>query len=648
MCGFTGFLVKNTSLSQFERHSAGAVMTNALLHRGPDAGDIWQDPDVPCVLGHRRLAIIDLSREGAQPMESASGRYIIAFNGEIYNFLLLREELESQGVIFRGRSDTEIMLAAIEHWGLNQALQKFGGMFAFALWDRKERVIHFARDRMGKKPLYIGWAGKTLVFGSELKALRAHSGFKPALNMSALALYMRYSCVSAPHSIYQNVWTLLPGHRMSLNWDALDSEFDLREKMEPYWSHLDAVNESHAHINADLSDQNRISEFDALLTQCVEERMMSDVPLGAFLSGGIDSSCVTALMQKLAGGRPVKTYSIGFKEGGFDEAVYARKIAAHLGTDHHESYIDGKDALGVIPKLSTMYDEPFADISAIPTYLVCQFARQDVTVALSGDGGDEMLGGYNRHIQGPKIWNKSRFVPNIARGGAARIIEGIPVALWNKILRHQPQAGTRMHKIADILKLNSEEEIYKALTSTWHVPREILEGNINEPDAPVFDAELQPDYLTFAEKMMYWDTRSYLPDDILVKVDRASMAVSLEARAPLLDRKIYDYVWRLPLDVKIRRGQGKWLLREVLARYVPRELFERPKQGFAMPVGEWLNGDLREWAESLLDEKAMKADGLLKASEIHQVWNAHKSGRGNHAVRLWTILMFQSWRQKWM
>lgn len=642
MCGFTGFLSRNTSLSRFERQDIGQAMTATLLHRGPDAGDIWQDSDVMCVLGHRRLAIIDLSAEGAQPMHSPSGRFVIAFNGEIYNFLELRAALEQQGITFRGRSDTEIMLAAIEQWGLNLALQKFSGMFAFALWDRKERVIHFARDRMGKKPLYIGWAGKSLVFGSELKALRAHPDFTAELNTDSLSLYLRTAYMPAPHSIYKNVWSLKPGCRMSLALDTLAPGSDLRSAMQPYWTAQEAAQQAKSHINRAVSDQERISQFETLLSQCVEERMMSDVPLGAFLSGGIDSSAVVALMQKL-GGQSIRTYTIGFEEAGFNEADYARQVAAHLGTDHHELQVSAKDALEVIPRFSTLYDEPFADISAIPTYLVSRFARRDVTVALSGDGGDEMLGGYNRHVMGPKIHSKTRWMPSLIRHSAAGAVKVLPVHLWNKLLPILPQGGVRLHKMADMLKLDSEADIYRALTSRWQNPQDLLvTPGIEDMTSPELEG------FSFAEKMMIWDTLSYLPDDVLVKVDRASMGASLEARAPLLDKKIFDYVWSLPEDVRIRNGKGKWLLREVLARHVPRELFERPKQGFAMPVGDWLRGDLRDWAETLLDEQAMKADGVLNAPAIRAVWNAHLAGRGNYADGLWAVLMYQSWKEKWL
>jgi len=643
MCGFTGFLSRNSERSIYERHDIGKAMALTLAHRGPDAGDIWQDPEVACVLGHRRLAIIDLSSEGAQPMESASGRYMIAFNGEIYNFPALRAELEAKGVVFRGRSDTEIMLAAIEQWGLNLALQKFGGMFAFALWDRKDRVIHFARDRMGKKPLYIGWAGQSLVFGSELKALRAHPDFKAELNSEILPLYFRKSFIPAPYSIYKNVWSLKPGHRLSLSLESLQGGSDLREIMQPYWSHTESLQQARTHMDHSLSDQEHIARFETLLSECVEERMMSDVPLGAFLSGGIDSSAVVAMMQKLGGGQSVRTYTIGFEEAGFNEADYARKVAAHLGTDHHEMMLSAQDAMEVIPQLSTMYDEPFADISVIPTYLVSRFARGDVTVALSGDGGDEMLGGYNRHVMGPKISKITAKMPSFLRHGGANAVAGMPVSLLNKLLPMLPQGGVRLHKMASMLKLDSEAEIYRALSSRWQNPQNLVaQDGLDHLDYPEING------LSFAEKMMLWDTLSYLPDDILVKVDRASMAVSLEARAPLLDRKIFDHVWSLPENIRIRGGKGKWLLREVLARHVPRELFERPKQGFAMPVGDWLRGPLKDWAETLLDERSIEADGVLNATSIRAAWMDHLAGRGNHADGLWAVLMYQGWKEKWL
>ena len=646
MCGFTGFFSTTPKASRAEMHVTGKKMCDCLAHRGPDSDGVWQDQDLPLVLGHRRLSILDLSPLGAQPMLSASKRYVMAYNGEVYNFLTLQKDLEQAGLSFKGRSDTEVILAAIEYWGLNLALQKLNGMFAFALWDRQERQLHFARDRMGKKPLYIGWAGKTLVFGSELKALRAHPDFEAEINRDVLGQYMHLAYVPAPHCIYKDVWALPPGFRLSVDTQSLKAGENLSAQMKPYWHALRSLNEARA-VPHTGSEEDIIDRFDALLTQCTQERQISDVPLGAFLSGGIDSSTVVALMQKTSS-YPTKTYTIGFEESGFDEAPYAKAIAQHLGTDHHELYLKPQDTLDVIPSLPSMFDEPFGDISTVPTYLVSKFARQSVTVALSGDGGDEMLGGYNRHFWGPKIWNRMRFMPKPLRSLIASMITKIPTNRWDEIIKNQPQSGTRLHKLAGILSAKNEKEIYERLCSQWHEP---VVTQAAQLDGVLDNPEWHLDGPGFAEKMMYWDTLTYLPGDILTKVDRASMAVSLECRAPLLDKRIYDFVWGLPLPYKIRNTeqgpQGKWLLRQVLHKYVPAELFERPKQGFAMPVGEWLNGALRDWAEDLLSESRIKQDGFLNNALIQESWQAHKDGRGNHATALWTALMFQAWKEEW-
>ena len=643
MCGFAGLYALKSERTRSELHVTARKMTESLAHRGPDSHGLWQDPDIAIVLGHRRLAILDLTAEGHQPMESESGRFLISYNGEIYNYAELQHELQQHGIKFRGRSDTEVILAAIEHWGLNLTLQKINGMFAFALWDRKERCLHFARDRLGKKPLYIGWAGYNLVFGSELKALRAHPEFEPRVNRDVLALYTRYGFVPAPHCIYENAWSLPAGFRLMLDVTALHAPVDLATMMEPYWHPLRALEEAQQKPVRKM-ESAIIAEFEELLGDCVRERMVSDVPLGAFLSGGIDSSAVVAVMQKLAS-RPVKTYTIGFEEAGFDEAAFAAKVAAHLGTEHHELYVSAQDALDVIPGLPEIYDEPFADISAIPTYLVSRFARQDVTVALSGDGGDEMLGGYNRHVSAPKIAKRMGALPLSVRRVMASAIGKIPVQRWDSLARQLPQMGNAAHKAASIMALESQEEIYTRLLSQWPEPPVLdaahLRSLIDTPD-------WQPQDLSFAEKMMYWDTILYLPGDILTKVDRASMAVGLEARAPLLDRRIYDYAWRLPETFKIRDGRGKFLLREVLARHLPRALFERPKQGFAVPAGEWLRGPLRDWAEDLLDESALETQEHFNTQAIRDAWQAHLQGRGNHTGALWTVLMFQAWRQRWL
>lgn len=635
MCGITGFFT-----DKYDRSVMQAVlgqMTESLHHRGPDSGDTWQDPDVGCALGHRRLSIIDVSADGAQPMVSATGRYVVTYNGEIYNFQDLRASLPDYP--FKGHSDTEVFLACVETYGVSGALEKINGMFALALWDRRDRVLHLARDRMGKKPLYVGYADGDLIFSSELKAFRHYPNFKPQINQQALALYLQYGYVPAPYCVYEGVHALLPGHMISV---PFGTKIDLIGMMVPHWDQAEVLRQARRNMSAQ-KDATVIDEFSDLLTRCVKDRMVSDVPLGAFLSGGIDSSVVTALMQ-LSSEKPVKTYTIGFAEDGFDEAVYAKNIAHHLGTDHHELYVSEHDALNVIPDLPHIYDEPFADISAIPTYLVSWFARSDVTVALSGDGGDEMLGGYNRHIRGPALWSRMRYIPGAARRGIAGLIRQKTPSQWDRILSRQPQAGISMHKLAKALSMNSREELFTGFLQQWDNPP-LYQGASNslEHKAITFAPAL-----SFAENMMAHDARFYLPHNILTKVDRASMAVSLEARAPLLDYRIYEYVWSLPLHFKIRDGQGKWLLRQVLARHVPSNLFERPKQGFSMPVGAWLRGALRDWAEHFLDEQAMTQQGLLDVQTIRAVWQDHINGTADHGTKLWTVLMFQAWRDKWL
>ncbi|MGQ0527465.1 MAG: asparagine synthase (glutamine-hydrolyzing) [Alphaproteobacteria bacterium] len=626
MCGFTGLYQKKFGDGPAALKSIAVAMSDSLRHRGPDHGAVWQDSEAPIALAHRRLSIIDLSPEGHQPMRSASGRYVIIYNGEFYNYLDLKKELEGAGIKFRGRSDTEIFLAAVEQWGLNRTLQKINGMFAIALWDRKEREVHLIRDRLGKKPLYIGWAGSTLVFGSELKALHAHPDFKAQIDPDTVALYMRYGYVPAPHCIYKNVWTLKPGHRMTLRPAQVAAGEDLQPLMDPYWHHA-RVAEDARHSMVEASEEEIIDEFEALLSACVQERLISDVPLGAFLSGGIDSSTVVALMQKISPGS-VKTYTIGFNEADFNEAGHAATIAAHLGADHHALFLSGQDALNVIPKLPDIYDEPFADISAIPTCLISEFARKDVTVALSGDGGDEMLGGYNRHVAGPKLWNVTRFMPGFMRDLSADLLGGFSPGRLGISSIH-------MQKLIDAMPARNRGEMYERLLTQWDVPT-----------ARVIDPGFEPpERMSFAEEMMYRDALSYLPDNVLVKVDRASMAVSLECRAPLLDKKIYEYVWRLPERYKIRQGRGKWLLRQVLARHVPAGLFERPKQGFSVPVDAWLRGPLKDWAATLFNEMD---EGLLNRDMILRTWQQHLNGTANHGQRMWVALMLLSWQKRWL
>ncbi len=643
MCGITGLYTFDPRSDSATLHKNVSAMNDALTSRGPDSAGIWLDDEMPLALGHRRLSILDLSQAGHQPMQSASGRYMVTYNGEIYNFKYLRAAL-GNSYKFRGYSDTEVLLAAIENYGVEKTLGKINGMFAFALWDRKRKALYLARDHMGKKPLYIGWAGSNLVFGSELKAIHSHPDFNPDIDLDSLTSYMRFGYVPAPMCIYKQVWQLQAGGMMAIDMSMLRAGQDLKPLLESHWSHKDALIKAK---QSPIIHDNIIGEFEKLLSTCVDERMVSDVPLGAFLSGGIDSSTIVALMQKNAT-KPVNTYSIGFKEEGFNEAEYAAKIAAHLGTNHHELYVSAADALEVTAYLPTIYDEPFADISAIPTYLVSKFARKSVTVSLSGDGGDEMLGGYNRHITGPKAWDMvNNHIPAPLRSPFAQMIKAVPISMWDRLRPSRPEFGSHMHKFAEIMGKACEGDVYMSFVSKWQSPKTLVRGGYEE-NIPLVDPNMQIEGLSFAETMMYWDALSYLNGDILTKVDRASMAVSLEARAPLLDKRIYEYVWRLPMEYKIRGGQGKWLLRQVLKKHVPDELFKRPKQGFSAPVADWLRGDLRDWAENLLAEKTLRDQGLLDYMQVREIWAEHQKGRGNHANKLWTILMFQAWHKKWV
>ncbi len=647
MCGIAGIYAFEPRPDRAQIAQEIRKMSDAIASRGSDAQGQWVDSEAPLALGHRRLSILDLSPAGAQPMASPCGRYQIVYNGEIYNFQDLKNELAAKGhnEPYKGHSDTEILLRCFMYWGVQKTLESINGMFAIALWDRKVQALYLVRDRMGKKPLYVGWSGSSLLFASELKSFCAHSDFNRDISRPALTAFMRFSYVPAPLSIYRDVWQLPAGTMMALDMRMLRSGQDLLPLIEPYWNHKKAL--QNAQENRIENTGNVVDDFEELLSRCVAERMISDVPLGAFLSGGIDSSTIVALMQKQAS-TPIKTYTIGFEEAGYDESLQARQIAQHLKTDHHEIILKAQDALNVVPKLAEIYDEPFADASAIPTYLVSRFAREDVTVALSGDGGDEMLGGYNRHISAPKAWNAWQAIPPNLHKPLAKLIRIVPPHVWAKMRPSYPQFGSHMHKFADALCAGTQSDLYLSLVSKWQKPKEcVIDGY--EETIPLVDQNAQiENELSFAETMMYWDALSYLNGDILTKVDRASMAVSLEARAPLLDTRIYEYVWRLPLEMKIKDGQGKWLLRQVLQRHVPKELFNRPKQGFSVPIDSWLRGELKDWAEDLLDEYELKAAGLLNYRNISKMWQEHQKGRGNHADRLWCVFMFQSWYRKWI
>jgi len=614
----------------------------ALVHRGPDDSGTFHDPATGIAFAFRRLSIIDLSPEGHQPMFSASGRYIIVFNGEVYNFEEIRAELGAQH--WRGHSDTEVMLEAIERWGLEPAVQRFVGMFAFALWDRQEGKLYLVRDRLGIKPLYYGRVSGDFVFGSELKVIRQHPDFYGEIDRDVLALYLRHNYVPSPHCIYKDLYKLRPGHILML------SSAMAAPALYPFWSGNAVAREGLRSPFAG-SDAEAVQQLQDKLLRAVRLRMIADVPLGAFLSGGIDSSTVVALMQAQSS-RPVKTFTIGFHEGGYNEATHAKKIAAHLRTEHTELYLTPKDALDVVPLLPSIYDEPFSDSSQIPTYLVSKLARTAVTVSLSGDGGDELFGGYKRYPITKSIWNLLKRFPRPARKAMAGVLRSIPPAAINRAFQlfrpFLPKAmrlaapGDKAHKFADFLPVEGSEAFYHRALSHWENPSEVVPSS-HDPRT-VLESITNSAWLpSIEEVMMLTDLLNYLPDDILTKVDRASMAVSLEARVPLLDHRVVEFAWKLPLHFKIRNGRSKWILRQVLYKYVPPELVERPKMGFGVPIDRWLRGPLRDWAEDLLSARSLEQHGLLNVDSIRLKWREHLSGVRNWQYLLWDILAFQDW-----
>lgn len=640
MCGITGFW-------SFGNHPEGLAsdrivqeMADQLTSRGPDSSGVWWEKEQNLAFGHRRLAIVDLSETGHQPMQSASGRFVITYNGEVYNAADLREPLVAKGYPFRGTSDTEVILAACEVYGVEEAVQQLIGMFAFALWDAKEHKLHLVRDRLGIKPLYWGFHQGTLFFGSQLKSFRPHPLWRPDLNREALPAYFRFGYIAGPSSIYKGIQKLSPGCMATI--DGLD-----KATVKPYWT-LDKAVEEGKSQQPDLSPSEWIDRLDSLLRDAVKRCMVSDVPIGAFLSGGVDSSTVVALMQAQSS-RPVQSFSIGFEEAGYNEAPHAAAIARHLGTQHHEHYLKPSEALEIIPTIPQWCDEPFADSSQIPTFLVSRLAQRHLKVCLSGDGGDECFAGYNRYFLANRLWKRLSPLPLFLRQAAATGIRCLSPSQWDilgKGMGQKSSIGDRAHKLASLLTCPDRTALYLNLVSLWDDPESLVRHREGASGTlpPAWLMGMNRLQSSFVEDMQYIDSLTYLPDDILSKVDYASMAVSLESRVPLLDHRVVEFAWSVPLELKLKHPEGKWILRQVLKRYVPETLTERPKMGFGVPIDQWLRGALRPWAEDLLSESSLNDSGL-NAQAIRQRWHEHLSGTRNWHYSLWPVLMFQAWRQ---
>ncbi len=646
MCGVAGFFGRG-GWKVDEMLGIASRMAAALVHRGPDDSGVWMDPASGVALSFRRLSIVDLSAEGHQPMQSATGRFTMVFNGEVYNHRYLRHELAAVGCSFRGHSDTEVILAAFERWGIERAVRRFIGMFAFAVWDAERGELSLVRDRLGIKPLYVYRRPGLVSFGSELKALFAGPEFDCGLDTGALTSYLRYLYVPAPCSIFANVIKLPPGTILTI----ADPARELADPV-PFWS-VEGAAISGSADRFTGTDAEAVTELETLLTDAVKLRMQADVPLGALLSGGIDSSTVVALMQASAD-RPVKTFTIGFDQHDFDEAAHARAIAKYLGTDHTELHLTGSDALAVVPRLAEMFDEPLADPSQIPTFLVCELARQDVTVALTGDGGDELFAGYNRYISGERLITEFQRYPSVLRRLSATGVRSLSPRAWNEvrdILRpifpiagRTRLVGEKLHKIADLLRADSMPHMYRSLLSVWQNPEQLLADTEKAVARATTQFEDTP--LDLMERMMLEDQKTYLPDDLLAKVDRASMAVSLEARVPILDHRVVEFSWTLPRRLKVRAGIGKWILRQVLYNHVPPSLVDREKMGFSVPLDRWLAGPLRSWAGDLLLSNS--ANAFLNADAVRREWDRFLNGNREKAAGLWALVMFRAWENRWL
>jgi asparagine synthase (glutamine-hydrolysing) len=649
MCGIAGLFDPTRSGAVDRLGAEAAAMAASLAHRGPDDDGLWVDPDGRIAFGHRRLAVVDLSPHGHQPMASADGRWIVSYNGEIYNFEELRSQLGGQGLSFRGGSDTEVLVGAVQAWGVERTLDRIEGMFAIALWDRQRAELHLVRDRFGEKPLYYGWVGRRLAFASELKAFHVLPGFFPTLDRGAIASFLRHNCVPAPATVFAGIAKLAPGR-----WITFTEQDGPGSHPPPraYWSASEAIAEAMSEPGTG-NDDDLVDRLEEVLSDAVAARMVADVPVGAFLSGGVDSSVIVALMQR-AGRRPVHTFSVGFADRAFDESVDAAAVAAHLGTDHTSLRVTDQDAASVIPRLPEIWDEPFADVSQIPMLLVSELARTQVTVALSGDGGDELFAGYNRHAWLDRLWRRGAALPDPVRRLTGSALQALPpgfvdgAAGITRVLPARMQVrtpSTKVAKVGRVLAASGPEGAYRSLTSHWEQAESMVVGA--PPSVP--SSSVPPSPLSdITELMLLWDVTGYLPDDILTKVDRAAMSTSLETRVPFLDRRVFELAWKLPMSVKLRSGTTKWILRQVLYRHVPPTLVDRPKMGFGVPIGAWLRGPLRPWAEELLGPRRLGDQGVLDPAPVRTAWKQHLSGRRDFGYELWDVLVLQAWLDRWL